>query len=321
MKKVFLVLFFGTFFLLFTHNSFAQKYPTKPVRIIVPYAAGGSNDSVARFLQQPIGKALGGTIIVENIPAGTTKLATLELMKADPDGHTLLHLGVAPLMSYYYSGTYDSKVWEKMTVIVQTAEMPYAVIEVRADSPFKTWSDLVSFAKKNPGKLTCGGPGAGGVMNLIVSETAQAAGIDVKYVPFAGAGPSGTALLGGHIDYRVCQPIDATPRIKAGQTRALGVAYVKRLFEMPDVPTFKELGLPEYPYMDLVLWGPANLSPNIVSQISKAVETALKDPGYVDFCKRLVLQPVFKDAQMLKEDMKSFEKGMGPRLEAAYPKK
>lgn len=321
MKKVFLVLFIGIFFLAFTHNSFAQKYPTKPVRIIVPYTPAGSNDSVARSLQRPLGQALGGTIVVENIPAGTTKLATLELMKSDPDGHTLFHLGVAPLMSYYYSGTYDSKIWEKMTVIAQNAEMPYVVIEVRADSPFKTWSDLVSFAKKNPAKLMCGGPGAGGVMNLIVSETAQAAGIVVKYVPFAGAGPSGTALLGGHIDYRVCQPIDATSRIKAGQTRGLGVAYGKRLPEMPDVPTFKELGLPEYPNMGLALWGPANVPPNIVSQISKAVEIALKDPGYIDFCKRFVLYPVFKDAQMLKEDMKSFEKGMGPRLEAAYPRK
>ncbi len=320
--KILLVLVSYLFLAGYAHDGFAQNYPTKPIRVIVPFSAGGSNDLIARTLQKPLGKELKGTIIVENIPAGTTKLGTLEVMKAEPDGHTLLFASHGALMGYFYSGTYDFKVWEKLTIIAQSGDMPYGFLEVRSDSPFKAWADLVSFAKKNPGKLTCGGPGAGGVMNLNVIETAKAAGIDVKYVPFAGAGPSGTALLGGHVDYRVCLPPEAYPNIKAGKTRGLAISYGKRLPEMPDVPTFKELGLMDViPPLSYDFWGPPNLPESLLNQISKAVEKAVKDPGYLDFCRRMVYQPVFKDAQTLKEDIKFFEEKVGPKLAATFPKK
>ena len=320
--KIFLGLWSFVFLLAYVSDGLAQNFPTKPIRVIVPFSAGGSNDLIARALQKPLGKELKGTIVVEDIPAGTTKLGTLEVMKAEPDGHTLLFASHGALMGYFYSGTYDSKVWEKLTIIAQSGDMPYGFFEVRADSPFKTWADLVSFAKRNPGKLTCGGPGAGGVMNLNVIETAKAAGIEVKYVPFAGGGPSGTALLGGHVDYRVCLPPEAYPNIKAGKTRGLAISYGKRLPEMPDVPTFKELGLMDViPPISYDFWGPPNLPPNLVNQISRAVEKAVKDPEYLDFCKRMVYQPVFKDAKMLREDIKFFEEKVGPKLEAAFPKK
>ncbi len=320
--KILLVLVTYLFLAGYAHDGFAQNYPTKPIRVIVPFAAGGSNDLIARSLQKPLGKELKGTIVVENISAGTTKLGTLEVMKAEPDGHTLLFASHGALMGYFYSGTYDFKVWEKLTIIAQSGDMPYGFLEVRSDSPFKTWADLVSFAKKNPGKLTCGGPGAGGVMNLNVIETAKAAGIDVKYVPFAGAGPNGIALLGGHVDYRVCLPPEAYPNIKAGKTRGLAISYGKRLPEMPDVPTFKELGLMDViPPLSYDFWGPPNLPESLVNQISKAVEKAVKDPSYLDFCRRILYQPVFKDAQTLKEDIKLFEEKVGPKLAATFPKK
>ncbi len=321
-SRFLLVLLTVVFLLGFFAYGFAQNYPTKPIRVIVPFSAGGSNDLIARALQKPLGKELKGTVVVENIPAGTTKLASLEVMKAEPDGHTLLFASHGALMGYFYSGTYDFKVWEKLTIIAQSGEMPYGFFEVRVDSPFKTWGDLVSYAKKNPGKLTCGGPGAGGTMNLNVIQACKAAGIEVKYVPFAGAGPSGTALLGGHVDFRVCLPPEGYINIKAGKTRGLAVSYGKRLPEMPDVPTFKELGLmEEIPTLSYDYWGPPNLPPNLVNTISKAVEKAMKDPEYLEFCKRIVYQPVFKDARALKEDIKFFEERVGPQLQAAFPKK
>jgi tripartite-type tricarboxylate transporter receptor subunit TctC len=321
-KRCFWILVIGIFFLGLPLDGFAQNYPTRPIRVIVPFSAGGSNDLIARTLQKPLGRELKGTIVVENIPAGTTKLGTLEVMKAEPDGHTLLFASHGALMGYFYSGTYDFRVWEKLTIIAQSGDMPYGFFEVRIDSPFKTWADLVSFAKKNPGKLTCGGPGAGGVMNLNVIEAAKAAGIEVKYVPFAGAGPSGIALLGGHVDFRVCLPPEGYLNVKAGKTRGLAVSYGKRLPEMPDVPTFKELGLMEViPPLSYDYWGPPNLPANLVTQISKAVEKAVKDPEYLEFCRRIVYQPVFKDAAALKEDIKFFEEKVGPKLEAAFPKK
>ena len=302
--------------------SFAQSYPAKPVRVIVPFAAGGANDLVARALQRPLGKALGGTIVVENLAGASTKIATNDLLKSAPDGHTLMLAGNVALMGYYYSGTYDTKVWDQMTILGQTGQMPWGMLEVRADSPIKSWADLVSYAKKNPGKLSAGGPAPGGMMNLFVLETARSSGIDVTYVPFAGGGPSGIALLGGHVEYRVAQPSEVYPNVRAGKTRGLAVAFATRMPEMPDVPTFKELGIMfDVPPFGFDYWGPANMPAAVANQISKAIEQAIKDPEFVEMAKRLVYQPVFTGPEALRASIKDFEKNIGPKLEAAFPRK
>ncbi len=301
--------------------AWADNYPSKPIRMIIPFAAGGANDLVGRALQKSLAKELKGNIVVENLPGGNTKLATLEVMKAAPDGYTLMLAGHAALMGYYYSGTYDSKVWEKMTIVGQSGEVPAGLVEVKADSPFLSWAQLVSHAKKNPGKLSCGGPGAGGLMNLIVQETAKAAGIEVKYVPFAGAGPSGTALLGGHIDYRICVVTEAINNIRAGKSKGLVISYHKRLPELPDVPTFKELGLMDISYLlTFDIYGPPNLPQNLNETLARGLAKAVKDPDYIQFCQRIAYQPIFKDAGAIKESMKFFEENIGPKLAAFYKK-
>jgi tripartite-type tricarboxylate transporter receptor subunit TctC len=178
----------------------------------------------------------------------------------------------------------------------------------------------VDYAKKNPGKLNAGGPASGGMMNLIVLETAKGAGIDVTYVPFAGGGPSGTALLGGHIQYRVAQPTEVFPNVRAGKTRGIAVGFPTRIPEMPDVPTFRELGIPfDVPVFGFDLWGPPNLPAPIASQLTRAFEQAVKDPGYVDTAKKLTYQPVFVGPEPLKQMMRQFDKEIGPKLVAAFP--
>jgi len=320
-KKVFWAIFIGMFFFVFTQDGFAQSYPTKPIRIVVPHGSGGSADLVTRMMQKLLGKELNTPIVVENIPAGNTKMGAMEVMKAQPDGYTLMVVAYTVLIGYYYSGTYDFKTWEKLTIIASMQDMPYGLFEVRADSPFKTWADLVKYAKENPGKLTCGGPGAGGVQNLNVIQASKAAGITVKYVPFPGGGPSGVALLGGHVDFRICLTPEAYPNIRAGRTRGLAVAYATRLPEMPDVPTFKELGLMDViPPLSYDLWGPPNMPEKLVNQISKAVEKAVKYPEFNEFCKQMASQAVFKDAQKMKENMKYFDEKVGPLLAAAFPR-
>ena len=307
-RKIWAGLLSFSFLFFCVPGAFGQNYPVKPVKLIVPFAAGGANDLVGRALQKSLGKELKGTIVVENIPGANTKLGTLELLRSEPDGYTLMLAGHAALMGYYYSGTYDSKVWEKMTIIGQSGEVPAGLVEVKADSPFLSWAQLVNYAKKNPGKLSCGGPGAGGLMNLIVQETAKAAGIEVKYVPFAGAGPSGTALLGGHVDYRICVVTEAISNIRAGKTKGLALSYHKRLPELPDVPTFKELGLMDISYLlTFDLLGPTRMPANLVSILAGALEKAVKDPDYIQFCQRIAYQPIFKDTRGVKEDMKLFE--------------
>jgi tripartite-type tricarboxylate transporter receptor subunit TctC len=298
----------------------AQTYPSKPVRIIVPFAAGGANDLSARAIQVPLGKALGGTVIVENIAGASTKLATDTLIKAEPDGHTLLLAGHLALMGYYYSGAVDDMFWRKMTILGQTGNFPWGMLEARADAPFKTWKELVEYAKKNPGKLNAGGSAPGGMMNMIVLETAKSAGIDVTYIPFKGGGPSGQALLGGHIEYRVAQPSEVYPNVKAGKTRALAVAGPHRMDEMPDVPTLRELGIAfDVPVFGFDFWGPANMPPALVDRISKAIEQAVKDPAFVEASRVLVYKPEFTGPDKLKESIRNFETNLGPKMLAAFP--
>jgi len=300
----------------------AQTYPHpgKPIRIIVPFPAGGANDLSARAIQQPLAKILGGTIIVENIAGASTKIATEQLVKAEPDGHTLMLAGHLALMGYFYSGAVEEKYWHRMTILGETGQFPWGMLETRADAPFKTWQELVAYAKKNPNKLSAGGPAPGGMMNMIVLETARAAGIQVTYIPFKGGGPSGQALLGGHIEYRVAQPSEVYPGVRSGRTRALAVAGPNRMEEMPDVPTLRELGIAfDVPPFGFDFFGPANMPPALAERLSKAIEQAVRDPGFVETSKALVYKPVFTGPEKLKESIRNFETSLGPKMMEMFP--
>lgn len=301
----------------------AQGLGDKPIRMIVPFAAGGANDLIARALQKPLGEILGTTVVVVNMPGGSTKIAVTELLRAAPDGNTLMLAGHAALLGYYYSGgVFDSKFWHQLTILGQTGQMPYAMIETRIESPFKTWKDVVAYGKQNPGKLSVGGPAQGGMMNLIALETAKAAGIDVIYVPYRGGGPSGMAMLAGEVTYRVGQPPEVYPNVAGGRSRALAVAYPSRIPEMPDVPTVKELGMNvDIPVFGFDVWGPPNMPPAVANKITEAINVAIKDPGFIEIAKRLLYQPQFAGPEELKARMKKFEEDTGPKMEAAFPHK
>lgn len=301
----------------------AQSFGDRPIKMIVPFAPGGANDLIARALQRPLGEALGATVVVQNLPGGSTKIAVNELTRSAPDGHTLMLAGHAALLGYYYSGgIFDSKFWNELTILGQTGQMPYGMIETRTESQFKSWKDVVDYGKQNPGKLSVGGPAQGGMMNLIVLETAKAAGIDVTYVPYRGGGPSGMAMLAGEVAYRVAQPPEVYPNVSAGRTRALAVAFHSRIPEMPDVPTVKELGMNvDIPAFGFDVWGPAQMPPAVANKITEAIKVAIKDPGFTEVAKRLLYQPVFTGPQELKASMRSFEESIGPKMEAAFPRK
>ncbi len=277
----------------------ANDFPSKPIRVIVPFAAGGANDLIARALQRPLGKALGGTVVVENRAGGSTKIGTQALLRAEPDGHTLLLLGHVALMSYYYSGTYDSKVWDEMTVLGQTGQMAWGMLEARADAPFQTWQELIAFAKKNPGKLSAGGPALGGMMNLIILESAASAGIDITYIPYAGGAPSGAALLGGHVQYRVAQPPEVYPNVKAGLTRGLAVAFPTRLPEMPDVPTLTEAGYKLEVSQWFALFARAGTPKPIIDQLNAAAKIVLEKPDVREAIIKQGAEPEYATPQQL----------------------
>jgi tripartite-type tricarboxylate transporter receptor subunit TctC len=301
----------------------AQNFSDRPIKIIVPFAAGGANDLIARALQKPLGEALGTSVIVVNQPGGSTKIAVTELQRSVPDGHTLMLAGHAALLGYYYSGgIFEDKFWKQLTILGQTGQMPYGMLETRAESPFKSWKDVVAYGKQNPGKLTVGGPAQGGMMNLIALETAKAAGIDVTYVPYRGGGPSGMAMLAGEVSYRVAQPPEVYPNASAGKSRPLAVAFHSRIPELPDVPTVKELGMNvDIPVFGFDLWGPPQMAPAVANKITEAIKVAIKDQGFIDVAKRLLYQPVFTGPEELKASMRKFEEDTGPKMEAAFPPK
>ncbi|MFA5028596.1 MAG: tripartite tricarboxylate transporter substrate binding protein [Candidatus Methylomirabilota bacterium] len=298
--------------------SLAANYPSKPIRVIVPYSAGGGNDVLLRAFQPALEKVLGQRLLIDNIPAGTTKVGTMELLKSKPDGYTLIFSTTEAWVGYYYSKTYDSKAWEQMTPIGNLTSEPYGFVEARADS-FKTWAELVAAAKKSPGKMTTGGPGAGGMMELIHNILNSASGIKTQYVPFAGAGPSKVALLGGHVSYRVCQPTEAITMIRAGKTRGLAVSTEKRMPAIADVPTFKELGIGTSILLTRGMWGPSKLPADLVATLTKAIEKASKDPEFVKVAEEQLLYTVeYRTPDTMKAELQKFDKEFGPKLAEMY---
>lgn len=296
----------------------AADFPQRPIRMIIVYAAGGGTDVLARAFQPAFEKVLGQRILIENIPAGGTKIGTMELMNSKPDGYTLVFMSTQSWVGAYYAKTYDTKVWEQMVPVGNVTIEPQGFVEVRNESPFKTWADLVKAAKANPGKLTCGGPGRG-MTETMHSIITKAAGINTPYVPFAGGGPSKIALLGGHVDFRVCQPPEAITMIRAGKTRGLAISTDKRMAELPDVPTFKELGIGGTYHLDRGIWGPPNLPADLVNKITKMIEKATQDPDFIKLAQGELLYTVnYKQPQQMREELRKFDKDFGPMLAEMY---
>jgi tripartite-type tricarboxylate transporter receptor subunit TctC len=311
------ILILGFLFLLpWGSIGMAADFPQRPIRMIIPWSAGGGSDVLCRAFQPAFEKELGQRILIENISAGATKVGTMELIKAKPDGYTLLFSNEA-WIPRYYARVYDTKVWEQMEPVGNVTSEPLAFIEVRAESPFKTWADLVKAAKENPGKLSCGNPGVGSPLDIVFKEMTEKAGINVQYVPFAGGGPTKIAMLGGHIDFRLCQPPEAIAMIRAGKSRGLAVSTEQRMKALPDVPTFKELGLISGELYTLIrgVWGPPKLPSNLVDTITKKIEKATKDPAFIKIAQDEFIYSVdYRSPEQVRAFLRKFDKDFGPRL-------
>lgn len=293
----------------------AADFPNKPIRMIVPWSAGGGSDVLARTFQPAFEKALGQRVLIENIPAGATVVGTMELMKSKPDGYTILFSNEA-WITRYYAKTYTEKVWEKMTPIANITSEPLACIEVRADSPYKTYEDLLKAIRANPGKITCGNPGVGSPLDIAFDAIVNAAGAEVRYVPFSGGGASKTAMLGGHVDFRVCQPTEAIPSVKGGQSRVLAVCNDKRIEQLPGVPTFKEVGMNVDDNYKIIrgVWGPPGLPADLTDALSKFCETASRDAAFVQAAEKLSYTVDYRNSKQVRDFVLGFDKQFGPLL-------
>ncbi|MDO8252418.1 MAG: tripartite tricarboxylate transporter substrate binding protein [Rhodoferax sp.] len=266
------------FTMLAAHAATAQTFPSKPIRIVVPFGAGGVADLTARTVAQKLSESLGTPVVIDNKPGAGGVVAGDTVARAEPDGHTLLLMSNATAVS---AGLFKSLPFDPVRDFAPVSTLGYfdiAVI-VPADSKFKTLAELLTFAKANPGKLNLGSINIGSTQNLAAELFKTSSGADVQIVPFNGTPAVITALRGGQIDAAVEILGPVLPQIKANALRALAVTGDKRAAVLPDVPTAIEGGLPTFVAASWnALAAPAKTPKDVIARLNKDVVAALNAP-------------------------------------------
>jgi tripartite-type tricarboxylate transporter receptor subunit TctC len=256
----------------------AQTYPTRPVRIVVGYAAGGSADIVARLIGQPLSERLGQQFIVENRLGAATNIATEAVVRAPPDGYTLLLVTPANAI--------NATLYEKLNfnfirdiAPVASIDREPTVMVVNSSFPAKTIPEFIAYAKDNPGKINMASPGIGSISHIAGELFKAMTGVNMIHVPYRGGAPATTDLLGGQVQVFFATLPVAGEYIKAGKLRALAVSSATRVEVLPDVPTMGEF-VPGY---DANSWygvvAPKNTPVEIIDRLNREINTSLADPG------------------------------------------
>lgn len=259
----------------------AQTYPTKPVRLIVPFPPGGAVDIYARTVQAALSDNLGQPIVIENRAGASGMIGAEAVAKSAPDGYTLLVGNVATLamnVGVYAKMPYDPL--KDFTPIMQTVMVNYVLV-VNPAVPAHTVAELVAYAKTNPGKLSYGSSGSGSAQHLATELFKAQTGTDITHVPYKGTGLLVGDLIAGHVQVAFADQASMMPQVKAGKLRALAVGGARRSPEYPNIPTVAEAGgLPGY---EAVAWqgiaGPAGLPPAIVKRLNDAFVKVQEAPG------------------------------------------
>lgn len=260
----------------FPAMSHAQTYPSRPIKLICPWPAGGSTDVVVRAFAESAGKILGGTFVVENKPGAGGTLGAVELANAKPDGYTLsqMPLGIFRI-PHMQKVQFDPL--KDFTYIACLTGYTFGMA-VRADSQIKSIKELVEFAKANPEKFTYGSTGTGTTPHLVVEQFARRAGIKLLHVPFKGSADGMQAVLGGH----VMAHSDATgwaPFVDSGRCRLLATYGSKRTKRWPDVPTLQELGYQTVSDSPFGIGGPKGMDPALTKRLNDVFKKTLEDPA------------------------------------------
>jgi tripartite-type tricarboxylate transporter receptor subunit TctC len=266
-----------------TASSSAQSFPSKPIVMVVPYAAGGNVDVSARILQAGIGDALGRPVVVENRPGAGGTLAGDYVARATPDGHTLFVGSNGPIMLGPMTMAKPPYQWDKVFAPVSTLAFATNMLLVRPGLPAATLSDLVEHARKNPGKLTLATSSGASINHFMAELLKLKASIAWTEVHYRGNAPAINDLVAGHVDLGFQQLTDSLQHIQAGKLRALAVLGPKRVAALPDVPTIAEAGFPDVQGVTFNgLFAPKATPPEIVERLSQAIRSALQTKPVVD---------------------------------------
>ena len=262
--------------------AFAQDYPSRPITLIVPFPPGGVADNVARPVAQALSKQLGQTVIIENKQGAGGGIGMAVVAKAKPDGYTLLlalsSISVIPEADKVLGRAPMFQLDQLLPIARFTADP--VVLAVRAESPWKTYAEFVAFAKANPKKLNYGSSGNYGTMHVPMEMLASGAGISLTHVPFTGAAPAVTALLGGTLDAVASGPSTVVQHVKAGKLRVLANWGAERHPALPDVPTLRELGVSTAYAQWSGLFAPAGTPENVLAALRKAARDAQDDAAF-----------------------------------------
>jgi tripartite-type tricarboxylate transporter receptor subunit TctC len=272
------------------------SYPSKPVKIVVPYAPGGPNDIVARLLAEKLTQANGQTFLVENRPGGGSNIGAEAVAKAAPDGYTLLIAATSHSinMTLFPKDNLKYDLLKDFAPVTLLMTGPLVLV-TNPSVPAKNVKEFVALAKGKPGKMTFGSSGNGASTHLAGEMLNQSAGIQTIHVPYKGSGPALTDLIGGQIDFMVDTMISAMPFIASNKIRALAVTGKTRSPVLPDVPTVAEQG---YPAFEAVAWigmlAPAKTPPEVVAKLNADVKKILESPDVKD---RLAAQGFTAESQ------------------------
>ena len=256
----------------------AQTYPTKTITMIVPFAAGGPTDTVARLVAQSMGTKLKQQIIIENVGGAGGTIGAARVAKAAPDGYTLFlhHIGQSTAPGLYRKLSYNAI--DSFEPIGLITDVPMTLV-ARKDFPAKDMKEFLAYVKANKAKVTYANAGVGSASHLCGMLFMTAIGTDLTTVPYKGTGPAMNDLLGGQVDFMCDQTTNTTSQIKSGKIKAYGVTTKTRLASMPDLPTLNESGLPGF---EVAVWhglyAPKGTPKPIVDALTGALQVALKDP-------------------------------------------
>ena len=256
----------------------AQAWPERPVTLVVPFAAGGPTDVVARMMAVPMAKALGQQVVVENTVGAGGTIGATRVARAKPDGYTLFihHMGMATAPALYRKLSFDPL--KDFEYVGQVVDVPMTLL-ARKDFPANTLPELLAHIKANRDKVTLANAGLGAVSHLCGLLFQSAIGIDMVTVPYKGTGPAMTDLLGGQVDLLCDQTTQTVPLIKDGRVKVFGVTVPKRLSALPNVPTLDEQGMKGFE--DKVwhgMYAPKGTPAPVLEKVNAALRAAMDDP-------------------------------------------
>lgn len=254
----------------------ADNFPNKPIKITVPWAPGGATDVIARLIGQRMSEELGQPVVVDNKPGAGGNIGTGSFTREKADGYSLLMAtsSTNAINPNLYK-TLPFKPVQDFAPITQVATVPNILV-VAKDSPFNSVADIVAAAKEQPGSLSYGSAGNGSSQHLAGSMFLKATEVDITHVPYRGSGPAAADLIAGHLDLML--DTGSMPHVKSGSLKALAVAAAERQPSLPDVPTFAELGYPDF---ETAAWygivAPAGTPPEVQEKLNTAINQALQD--------------------------------------------